>query len=431
MSLTSWLRNLGSSVLSRQIKLHQRPRGSRFAAFPPGFETLENRLALSVTWVSDYTEIPPGIVMMPEPPAFSDFTSDGIPDMISSDGYFVRVDPGLVDGTFGPPIFTEVPYAYDLSVADFNGDGRCDVITAGNGGTVSDYVDTVFSSVLLGKGDGTFNVYESSQNCCFFLSAIGSGDIDGDNDPDVAFLGLGWDSEQVVLVGHNDGDWRPHVSVSGGNVTEGNAGATDAVFGLYLDFAFDVDVTVQFDTADGSALAGSDYVATSGTVTIPAGQTSATFSVRTTGDRVPEPNETFLVRLSNATNAQIGTSAGTATIVDDEPRVSISDVTKTEGKRNGTTLFTFTVSLSAAYDRSVTMSFKTVDGTAKASDGDYVGKTGTLTFAPGETTKTITIEVKGDSKKESDETFYLDLFGLSSNSLFTRNRGIGKILNDD
>ena len=64
-------------------------------------------------------------------------------------------------------------------------------------------------------------------------------------------------------------------------------------------------------------------------------------------------------------------------------------------------------------------------------DNDYVAKTGTLTFAPGETTKTITIEVKGDSKKEADETFYLDLSGLSSNGLFTKNRSLGTILNDD
>jgi hypothetical protein len=62
--------------------------------------------------------------------------------------------------------------------------------------------------------------------------------------------------------------------------------------------------------------------------------------------------------------------------------------------------------------------------------GDYIAKTGTLTFNPGET-MTITIEVKGDSKKEGNETFYLDLFGNSSNSLFTKNRGIGTILNDD
>ena len=77
------------------------------------------------------------------------------------------------------------------------------------------------------------------------------------------------------------------------------------------------------------------------------------------------------------------------------------------------------------------MSFRTADGTATTSDSDYVAKTGTVTFAPGETTKTITIEVKGDSKREADETFYLDLFGNSSNALFTKNRGIGTILNDD
>ena len=77
------------------------------------------------------------------------------------------------------------------------------------------------------------------------------------------------------------------------------------------------------------------------------------------------------------------------------------------------------------------MSFRTVDGTAKTSDSDYIAKTGSLTFLPGETTKTITIVVNGDSKTEADETFYLDLFGNSSNSLFTKSRGIGTILNDD
>jgi Calx-beta domain-containing protein len=64
------------------------------------------------------------------------------------------------------------------------------------------------------------------------------------------------------------------------------------------------------------------------------------------------------------------------------------------------------------------------------SDGDYIAQTGTLTFNPGETSKTITIVVNGDSKKESNETFYLDLFN-STNSLLTKNRGIGTILNDD
>jgi hypothetical protein len=112
------------------------------------------------------------------------------------------------------------------------------------------------------------------------------------------------------------------------------------------------------------------------------------------------------------------------------PRITINDVTKAEGKNGSSTSFTFTVSLSAAYDQPVTVSYRTVNGTATAGS-DYTSASGTLTFAPGQTTMTITIVVKGDSKRESNETFYLDLFGLSSNALFTKNRGIGTILNDD
>src|SRR5262249_32675543 len=158
------------------------------------------------------------------------------------------------------------------------------------------------------------------------------------------------------------------------------------------------------------------------------GETSKTVPVLVNCDRLAEPNETFFVNLSAPTNATIGDSQGAGTILDDEPRISISDVTKSEGKKNQTTLFTFTVTLSAAHDQPWTMSFKTTDGPATTSDQDYVAKTGTLTFNPGETTRTITIEVKGDSKKEANETFYLDLVGNSGNSLFTKNRGVGTIL---
>src|SRR6185503_19966914 len=154
-------------------------------------------------------------------------------------------------------------------------------------------------------------------------------------------------------------------------------------------------------------------------------------TVSVIGDRIAEANETFVVNLSNPTNATMADGQGDGTIVYDEPCISISDVTKYEGKKNQTTLFTFTATLSAAYDQPVTMSFQTVNGTAFTSDGDYVAKSGTLTFAPGETTKTITIEVKGDSKKEAHESFFVDLYNNSVNSLFNKNRGLGTILNDD
>ena len=227
-------------------------------------------------------------------------------------------------------------------------------------------------------------------------------------------------------------DDEPRVSIGGATaVVEGNTGTKVSTFTVTLSAAYDAPVTVTYSTADGSATAGSDYQAASATLTIPGGQTTGTITVLVSGDRLGEPNETFVVNLSSPTNATIADGQGVGTIVDDEPRISISDVTKAEGKKGQTTLFTFTVTLSAAYDQPVTMSYRTVNGTATTSDGDYIAKTGTLTFAPGETTKTITIEVKGDSKKEANETFYLDLFGNSSNSLFTKNCGLGTIANDD
>jgi probable HAF family extracellular repeat protein len=223
----------------------------------------------------------------------------------------------------------------------------------------------------------------------------------------------------------------PLVSIGDLTVAEGNTGTRAATFTVTLSAASSQPVTVAYATANGTATAGRDYQATSGTLTIPAGQTTGTITVPVNGDRLPEANETFSINLINPTSATIADGQAVGTIMDDEPRISVSDVTKKEGKKNQTTQFTFTVTLSVAYDQPVTVSFKTTDGTAKTSDQDYVAKTGMLTFAPGETTKTITIEVKGDSKKESDETFYLDLSGNSFNSLFTKPRGIGTILNDD
>jgi subtilisin family serine protease len=214
-------------------------------------------------------------------------------------------------------------------------------------------------------------------------------------------------------------------------VTEGNTGTVEAAFIVTLSDASTETITVAFASSNGTATAGSDYQAASGILTFVPGETSKSITVRVSGDRLGEPNEIFFVNLAGATNAVISDVQGRATVVDDEPRISISDFTKAEGKNRTTTLFTFTVTLSAAYDQPVTMSFRTVNGTATTSGKDYVAKSGTLTFAPGETTKIVTIEVTGDNKREAHETFYIELFGNNSNSLFTKNRGIGTILNDD
>jgi hypothetical protein len=284
---------------------------------------------------------------------------------------------------------------------------------------------------MLGNGDGTL-----SYAGAFATGALAAvGDFNGDGRPDVATANTGSNTVSILV---NDGIWTPQpppppaLRIGDRSVTEGNTGTASATFTVTLSAASTQPVTVAYTTGNGSATAGSDYQAASGTLTFAPGQTSKTVTVPVIGDRSAEPNETFVVNLSSPTNATIADAQGIGTIVDDEPRITINDVSKAEGRNGQTTQFTFTVSLSAAYDEPVTVSYRTVDGTASSGrSGDYDAKSGTITFAPGETTKTITIQVKGDNKRESNETFYLDLFGLSSNALFTRNRGIGTILNDD
>jgi hypothetical protein len=225
-------------------------------------------------------------------------------------------------------------------------------------------------------------------------------------------------------------DDEPRVSIGwGGTVVEGNAGTTNVTFTVTLSAASDAPVTVTYATADGSATAGSDYVAATGTLTFAAGQTAKTVTVAVKGDRVGEGDEYFYVSLTGATGAAIA-SWGSAMIQDDEPRLSINSVSVTEGN-SGTKLMTFTVTLSAAYDQTVIVNYATHDGTATVANNDYAATSGTLTFAPGQTTKTFTVVVKGDKKKEADESFYVLLSGASTNAYIDNTYGWGTILNDD
>ena len=176
--------------------------------------------------------------------------------------------------------------------------------------------------------------------------------------------------------------------------------------------AFDV----HFATADGTAsTADGDYVAKTGTVHFDAGVTTQTVSVVVNGDTKVEPNETYSVNLSGATNgATISHASGVGTIVNDDApagSVAISDATITEGN-NGSQLETFTVTRSggnAAFD----VHFATADGTATTADGDYVAKTGTVHFDAGVTTQTVSVVVNGDTKVEPNETYNVNLSGAT------------------
>ncbi|MDY3557349.1 autotransporter-associated beta strand repeat-containing protein, partial [Gemmata sp. JC717] len=110
------------------------------------------------------------------------------------------------------------------------------------------------------------------------------------------------------------------------------------------------------------------------------------------------------------------------------PTVSIGNVTAAEGN-SGSTAFTFTVTLSAVSAQTVTVNYATANGTAQTGS-DYTSASGTLTFAPGETSKTITVAVTGDTTVEPDETFTVVLSG-ASNATIATGTGTGTITNDD
>ena len=175
---------------------------------------------------------------------------------------------------------------------------------------------------------------------------------------------------------------------------------------MTLSAAYDLPVTVTSATADSTATAGSDY-GRERTLTFAPGETSKTITILVNGDRLAEPNETFVVNLSSPTNATIAAGQGVGTIIDDEPRISIGDVSKKEGN-SGLTAFAFTVSLSAAYDVPVTVAYATANGTATAGS-DYRAATGTLTIPAGQTSGTITVQVIGDRLAEPNETFVVNL----------------------
>jgi hypothetical protein len=225
-------------------------------------------------------------------------------------------------------------------------------------------------------------------------------------------------------------DDEPYATIST-SVTkkEGNTGTTAFVYTVTLSAPAAAPFTVNYATVDGSATAASgDYQAAAGAVTFATGQTSQNITVLVNGDRLPEYDESFYVQLTGSTGAHTG-GYGYATIQDDDPRLSVNSVSKNEGN-SGTSTLRFTISLAFAYDQPVSVNFKTLDGTATAGS-DYQAKSGTLTFAAGETFKFVDVVIYGDTTKESDEYFSIQLYGASSNAWIYGEYGSGYIINDD
>ncbi len=224
----------------------------------------------------------------------------------------------------------------------------------------------------------------------------------------------------------------PTLSVSDVSITEGNSGTRSLNFVVSLSAASATPVTFKFATADGTASAGSDYVARALTGrTIAAGGTSTQIGVTINGDATVESDETLLLNISNAVGATIADAQGTGTITNDDsvaalPTLSVSDVVTSEGSQA-----VFVVQLSAPSATPVSFKFATSDGTATVANNDYVPKALTgRTIPAGQTTSQIGVTTVEDTTTEPKETFALDI-SQPTGATIADAQGIASIGNDD
>jgi uncharacterized repeat protein (TIGR01451 family) len=222
----------------------------------------------------------------------------------------------------------------------------------------------------------------------------------------------------------------PLISIKNVSLFEGNSGTANAIFNVTISPAPAAPVSVNFATANVSAISPGDYFATNGVLNFALGETNKNINVIIKGDTLYEFDETFVVNLSGAVNATIANSQATGTILNDDaiPMISIGDVTLTEGN-NGTTNAVFPVSLSAASSLDVSVNFYTGDGSAYYGS-DYNYTSGTLVIPAGRTTTNIVVQINGDLQIEPDEVFYVDL-SSAANAILLKREAYGLILNDD
>jgi Ca2+-binding RTX toxin-like protein len=244
------------------------------------------------------------------------------------------------------------------------------------------------------------------------------------------------------------------ITVAPASAAETDTGVTTLTFTIELLDPFGSPITsvntitVNFATSDGTAVntgANPDYIATTGTVTFNPGVTSQTVDVMVIGDTNLEPDETVVLNLSGAIDSEgntvaIADSMPSGLILNDETSISIDSVSALEGNSPTMTAFDFTVSLAQPNANIVTVDVDALSGTA-ISGSDFVANSTTVTFNPGETSRTVTVQVIGDGSFEADEQFTMQLSNATEGTATAAGGadltavlggpGTGTILNDE
>lgn len=239
------------------------------------------------------------------------------------------------------------------------------------------------------------------------------------------------DAQSVGTILNDDA--QPTLAIYGGSNPEGHEGNGGDYFFVELSNPSYQTITVDFAITPGTATAGTDYSGTlSGTVTFEPGQVLPEhISIIIVGDRMFENNETVYATISNAVNASISRNSDYLTILNDDPfpAISIADSSVTEGNA-GTTPMTFDVTLANASAFPVTVDY-TITGNTATAGVDFTATNGTVTFAPGDTSETITVQAVGDAIDETNETLTVTLSNNSAQSTIGDGTATGTILDDD
>ncbi|GEA28482.1 hypothetical protein MiAbW_03057 [Microcystis aeruginosa NIES-4325] len=231
-------------------------------------------------------------------------------------------------------------------------------------------------------------------------------------------------------------DWdKPFLTISNPTIVENNSGTNNLIFKVTLSTTSTQTITVNYATADDTATAGSDYTAKTGTLTFTPGQISQDIIISVNGDTAIEPDETFLINLSNPSNALITDNQGLGTITnDDGDNISVTlAVSPASVTEDGTTNLVYTFTRTGVTTNALTVNY-TVGGTAtlntdytQTGAASFTSTTGTVTFAAGSDTATVTIDPTTDTNVEDDETVTLNLASGTGYTVGTTDAVVGII----
>lgn len=382
------------------------------------------------------------------------FTDGGASDLSSRPGYtisdYVDYDVERIVGGSGNDSLT-IGSTYRTAPATLDGGPGDDTLTTRSPSTVpTTFVGGPGNDVLQG-GEGADTFTQGS-------AADGADDLRGGGGADVvdysarpagtAYVSLD-DVANDGAVGEHDNVHAdlesalgavggvppaPTVSVGAVRAAEGAAGTKRVVsVPVTLSRAAEGPVTVPWSVVSGTAVAGKDFTAASGTLTLPAGTLSASVPVTVLGDVIDEVDEYATVKLGTPTGATLATASNRLTIADDDPAptVGIKAAAVYEGRSGTKTSLKFTVTLSNPSSRSVTVYARTYDGTARAGS-DYYARSAKLTFAPGARSVVFAVTVIGDNRRELSESLKVVLSSPANAKLSTTYyKAAGTIRNDD